>query len=87
MVRKMKQNGVTVILSSIISFNEAQGICPLCHEKMDKYQELRLATSEGRLNPDIYVHDACIDKEKSAEDAFALIVDDWQRAKEYEHWF
>jgi hypothetical protein len=81
----MELNGVKVIFSDIITFNHARGLCPLCREKMDAFQELRLAVSD--LNPDIYVHDACIKKEKSAEDAFALVVDDWQRAKEYAYWF
>ena len=83
----MELNGVKIIFSSIITFGESQGLCPLCRENMESRQELRLATSEGCLNPDIYVHDTCIKKEKSTVDAFALVVDDWQRAKEYKHWF
>ena len=83
----MKLNGVKVIFSAIITFNFEHGICPLCREKMESYQELRLATSYGYLSPDIYVHNDCIKKEKSPKVAFALVVDDWLRAKEYRYWF
>ncbi len=87
MAEHMRLNEIEIVLSDIITFNHEQGVCPLCREKKEAYQELRLATSNGHLCPDIYVHDACIEKEKSPEEAFKLIIDDWRRAREYAHWF